>query len=147
MNNHHMWKILLFSCLIIANSCINNGNKVIRGIKVSELLLDSSRQQKIKYCKLLKKATEGDQSSIKQITLIKFYDATSYDHGAVIVDLIEQVGEVFFIHSLDPLSPEQKIMVKSYIEAGLEYGRHQEGQQLMIDEVFPIINAYLVDPI
>ena len=70
-------------------------------------------------------------------------DGASYDHGAVIVDLIEQVGEDIFVQALDSISLKQKEQIKSYIEAGLEYGSHTEWNSQMFEDVFPKTYAFL----
>ena len=80
--------IVMSMCFI---SCIRH--EVVNGIVVSELLNSAAEKQNVNYSKLLKKAIEGDENSIKQLVLLNFYDASGYDHGAVIVDLIEIIGE------------------------------------------------------
>jgi hypothetical protein len=102
--------------------------KVINGIVVSELLLIVSKERHINYCQLLNEATKGNVTSIKQLALLEIYDGVGYDHGGVIVDLIELIGEDKFIQSLAAITNEQKRNVKSYIEAGLEYGNNLQSK-------------------
>ncbi len=113
---------MLYSISLICFVCCKG--KVIRGIYVSESLLIVSEEQGIDYCKLLSKAVNGDDVSIMQLSILEFYESVGYDHGTVIVDLIEQIGENKFVHSFKIASTEQKNLVKRYIEAGLEYGNN-----------------------
>ena len=136
-------KLLLF---VILSMCFINCNryKVINGIVVSELLLSVSKEQHINYCKLLSEAAKGNVNSIKQLALLKFYDAVGYDHSSVIVDLIEVIGEDKFIQSLTPINKEQKQIIKDYIETGLEYGNNSNLQDQTFKEAFPKIYIFLM---
>lgn len=135
-----MKKIFLIVLYICFTSC---GPKEINGIEVSELLLTISKEQNIDYCKLLNKALKGDESSIRQLVLLKFYDSAGYDHGAVVVDLIELIGEDKFIHSLTTINNDQKKWIKDYIKVGLEYGNNNHLKTQTIKEAFPKIYQFL----
>lgn len=129
--------IMLPVCLI---SC---GNKVINGIEVPELLLIASKKQNINYCKLLNESTKGNTASIRKLALLEISDGAGYEHGAVIVDLIEIIGEDKFIESLATMSKEQKQVVKGFIEAGLEYGNNPNLQTKTFKEAFSKIYDFL----
>lgn len=138
----------LFICFIFIGLWLylvnGTGHKVVNGIVVSELLIVvSDEKYNIDYCKLLKKATTNDVNSIKQLALLDFYDGASYDHGIVVVDLIELIGEDKFIHSLKTINIEQKKWIKGYIEVGLEYRDNQNLQAQTLKEVFPKIYDFL----
>ena len=87
----------------------NTGDRYVNGIYVSELLrISSNRKYTANYCELLNKAIAKDANSIKQLTLLDFGDAAGYDHGTVIVDLIDLIGEEKFIQSLGTINEKQK---------------------------------------
>ena len=134
---------ILLSVVLLAGITSCSRSKVINGIEVTELLLVVANEQNTDYCKMLRKAVEGDIPSIRQLTLLEISDGASYDHGAVIVDLIEQVGEDIFVQALDSISLKQKEQIKSYIKAGLEYGSHIEWNSQMFEDVFPKTYAFL----
>lgn len=134
---------ILLSVLFLAGITNCSRSKVINGIHVSELLLVVANEQNTDYCKMLRKAIEGDIPSIRQLTLLDISDGASYDHGAVIVDLIELVGEDIFVQALESISTKQKEQIKSFIKAGLEYGRHTEWNSQMFENVFPKTYAFL----
>ena len=136
-----MKKKLLSIIVFVCFACC--GSKVINGIEVSELLLIASKEQNIDYCKLLNEAIEGNNSSIRKLALLKFYDGAGYDHGAVVVDLIELIGEDKFIYSLTTINDEQKKWIKGYIEVGLEYGNNPNLQSQTFKEAFPKIYDFL----
>ena len=131
----------LYSIFLICFVCCKG--RVISGIYVSESLLIVSEGQGIDYCKLLSKAINGDDVSIMQLSILNFYESVGYDHGAVIVDLIEQIGENKFIHSFKIANTEQRNLVKWYIEAGLEYGNDPSLHGKAFKEVFPKVYIFL----
>jgi hypothetical protein len=138
--------VLLLYAVLVYSAYNSDKPKYVNGIYVSGLVIIHSREQhKINYCKLLKKATINDANSIKQLTLLDFSfgGASGYAHGAVIVDLIEIIGEDKFIESIMTISKEQKQVVKGYIEAGLEYGNNPNLQTQTLKETFPKIYVFL----
>lgn len=143
MKKTYLVKLALFSLffLLFANC---HRNKVVNGIEVSMLLLSAAKENEVDYCNLLKEAINGKENSIRELTLLIFYEAAGYDHGSVIVDLIEVVGEDKFIKSLMKLNPEEKQLVKGYITVGLEYRDNQKiKMNNSLEKVFPIIYSFL----
>jgi len=143
MKKVYLVKLTFFSLffLLFANC---HRHKVVNGIEVSVILLSTAKENKVDYCNLLKEAIEGSEKSIRELTLLIFYEAAGYDHGSVIVDLIEVVGEDKFTKSLMRLSPEEKQLVKGYISVGLEYGNNQKYKaNNSLEKVFPIIYSFL----
>ncbi len=144
-------RILLFFalsvCLVFFSLWIylvsDTGDRYVNGIYVSELLLIVSQEQNIDYCKLLNKAIEGNDSSIKQLALLKIYDGAGYDHSAVVIDLVKLIGEDKFIYSLTSINDEQKKWIKKNIEVGLEYGNNPKLQTQTFKEAFPKIYEFL----
>jgi cell division protein FtsL len=151
MKNIFVKKLLLFILLPICSVLLlyavfvyfayySDKPKYVNGIYVSTTAIIYSRERlNINYCKLLKKATTNDVNSIKQLALLDFSSgvASGYDHGVVIVDLIKLIGEDKFIQSLTTITNEQKRNVKSYIEAGLEYGNNPNLQSKTFKKAFP----------
>jgi len=122
----------------------DTGHRYVNGIYVSELLrIVSNEKHNKNYCKLLEEATKGNVSSIKQITLLDFYDGVGYDHSVVIVNLISLIGEDKFIQSLGTINEEQKNKIGSYLMAGLEYGNNPNLQGKAVKEAFPKIHNFL----
>lgn len=137
--------LAMFFPIIVMSMCFISCSRheVVNGIVVSELLNSATEKQNVNYSKLLKRATEGDEKSIKQLTLLSFSDASGYDHGAVIVDLIEIIGEDKFIESLSLINYEQKQNIKAYIEVGLEYGNNEKIKAKTIEMAYPKIFTFL----
>lgn len=140
-----MRKVIIFLTFafvfLTLTSC---GNRDIQGIEVSEILLIASKSQNIDYRKLLNKAIKGDDTSIKQLALLEISGgASAYDHGAVLVDLIEKIGEEMFINSVGSLTDSQTVLIRGSIEAGLEYGDNPSFHNKKIDDAFPQLCEFL----
>ena len=134
-----MKKLLLFLLIVVAiigsigcylymNDIIYFSGKDVKGIYVEEEL-----------------AIEGDQKDIKKLMLLDFSGAgaASYDHGDVIVKLIDRLGEDTIISSLgNQLTKKEKGSIEAYISAGLEYGSNPHHGQTL-ESVFPLIYQYL----
>lgn len=109
---------LLFALIACNNKCN------VDDIEVSEILALSSKEKGIKYCKLLEAALTGDKKAILDLSLLEFSDATGYDHGSILVDLIIKIGEDKYIGAISTTNKQQKGIIKSYIDVGLEYGNN-----------------------
>lgn len=127
---------LLLSIFMACNSKCN-----LNGISASELLMTNAEERNIDYCDILTLASSNDKSAIKQISLLEFENAVGYDHGIVLVKLIEKVGERNYIEGIKGLSAEQLNKVKSYLEVGIEYGDTNREQEFK--KRFPQLFAFL----
>lgn len=133
--------IIIFFCINLIPSCKDSCN--IRGIEVSELLSVSAKEKHINYCALLKTALDNNKEAVKELSLLEFYDAAGYDHGSVLVDLILLIGEEKYIESISTFNPNQKKLVKSYIEVGLLYGENQNLVGKNFENSFPKLDIFL----
>ena len=129
------------------NDMIYFSGKDVDGIYVEEeLRIATDDYYGISYCKLLKKAIDGNQEDIKKIMLLDFSGAgaAGYDHGDVLVKLIDRLGEEAIISSLgNQLTKKEKRGIESYIAVGLEYGNNPH-QGKNPDEAFPFLYEYLL---
>lgn len=129
------------------NDMIYFSGKDVDGIYVEEeLRIVTDDYYGISYCKLLKKAIDGNQEDIKKIMLLDFSGAgaAGYDHGDVLVKLIDRLGEETIISSLgSQLTKDEKREIEANIVVGLEYGSNpHQGQNL--ERVFPLFYEYLI---
>jgi hypothetical protein len=91
----------------------------------------------------LKKAIKKDSTSIRTFTLLEIYDAAAYDHGGVIVDLVDIIGEDNFLHALATINNREKAWVKGSIDVGLEYGGNPKYKGKRLKDAFPKIYKFL----
>ncbi|MDN3673042.1 hypothetical protein QWY99_08280 [Flavobacterium branchiarum] len=127
--------------LLLINSCSNKC--IVKNIEVSVLLSTVANEKSINYCELLRKALTGDENSIKKISLLEFDNAVGYDHGAVIVDLVTTLGETEYIKAISKINSEQKKIIHSYIDVGLEYGNNSLVKGKNFKSAFPNLYFFL----
>lgn len=144
MKSSRLIEIGVLLCLfLLFHSCSNECS--VSGIKVSELLSTSSKEKGINYCTLLDNAANGNEIAIREISLLEFNDATGYDQGEVIVDLILVLGEEKYIKSIASISKKEKILIESYIEIGFAYSEDPNLKNKKFDKVLPRVYSFLRD--
>jgi uncharacterized protein (TIGR02145 family) len=74
---------------------------------------------------------------------LEIYDAASYDHGGVIVDLIGIIGEDNFLQALATINNREKAWVEESIDVGLEYGDNPKYKGKRLKDAFPKIYKFL----
>lgn len=138
----NFYKIISISFLLmLINSCSNKC--IVDNIEVSELLSTVAKEKSIDYCEILRTALAGDKNAIKKLSLLEFNDAVGYDHGAVIVDLIIELGETEYIKSISAISEEQKNLINTYVDVGLSYGNNSLIKEKDFKSTFPDLYIFL----
>lgn len=139
MNNFKLFfsLVALFFCII---SCENKCN--INGVEIGSLLIINGEEQGINYCELVEKSFLNDNRAISQLCLLYFENSVGYEHGEVIVSLINQIGEEQFLDAIQGINKSEKNRIESYLDVGLEYGNYNlKGKT--IKETFPKVYFFL----
>lgn len=129
--NFFLLFIIISSITIGCNNCSQ-----VKGIKIPELL---NRSVDESYCKLLERALELDKDAIIEISVFDVFDSASYEHGYVLIRLIEKIGEEEYLKAIKNVSVEQKKSIESYLWAGLEYGGNKIYSNKKLNEVLPLL--------
>lgn len=136
------YKLIFLTLLSLhVNSCTNKC--IVGNIEVSDLLGTVAKDKSIDYCELLKDALTGNQNAVKKLSLLEFENAVGYDHGAVIVDLIISLGEAEYIKAISTTNKEQKKLISSYIDVGMEYGSNALVKEKDFKKSFPDLYIFL----
>ncbi len=139
--------VSLIGVFLLMNDNIYFGGKDVKGIYVDEgLRIATDNHWGINYCNLLDNAIGGDNKSVQELALLDYSGdgAPSYDHGDVLVKLIDRIGEDKFISALgNKLSAKEKDSLRDYLSVGLEYGDNKHVGQT-INEVFPLVDKFLL---
>ncbi len=142
MNKNFAKNICLLICFVLLlYSCSSECS--ISGIKVNELLFAVSKDRGIDYCSLLEEAVNGNELAIREISLLKFDDATGYAQGTVIVEMILKLGEEKYLKSISSISVKEKKLIKAYIDIGFEYNESKDLKNKELAELFPKVNSFL----
>ncbi|WP_160112004.1 hypothetical protein [Aquimarina sp. AU58] len=122
---------IVYTMIMSCSNC-----REIQGIKISELL---NRQIDDLYCDTLDKAIKLDKEAIIKISTYKISDAAGYDHGYVLISLIEKIGEQEYLKAIENLSLEEKSSIESYLWVGMEYGGNKIYEYKKLNEVLPLL--------
>jgi hypothetical protein len=136
-------KIIFSVCFLflLTNSCSNKCN--VDNIEVSDLLGTVAKEKSINYCELLEVALTGDENAIKKLSLLEFDNSVGYEHGAVIVDLILVIGESEYIKAISRTNGEQRNLINTYLDVGLEYGNNSLVKEKDLKKAFPDLYFFL----
>lgn len=114
--NHKVLKTLLFVFVLFLFSC--TPEPMVETTENIEIALGSRYST---YVKMLNSAAKGDTIALNQfICSWDFSDGVVYDHGWVLIQLIEKVGDESYARSLKSLNKKELENVKGYIEAGID---------------------------
>lgn len=133
--------IIVCFVFLLINSCKNKCS--VDNIEVSELLSTVAKEKSINYCRLLREAITGDRNAINKLSLLEFNNAVGYDHGEVIVNLITTIGESAYIKAISTVNRDQKNLINSYIDVGLEYGNNPLVKRKDCKSAFPDLYIFL----
>jgi hypothetical protein len=132
-----MYKILSISIFIIFAAI---GIELIvpdaNGIKVPyEFSEKMEWVEKIKYKNLIRSSLNGNLDALQD--LIKAWcggGSLCYQHGEVLVQIVDRIGEEKFIKILPKMSIEERSDLKSLLLAGLEYGQFEGDKRSRVFE-------------
>ena len=129
-------KKLFIACLLFISMLLvwlwfytkdENVNGIIVYRELSEI---AEKERNINYCELLRGATLGDTAQIREFSTMDCFDGESaYTHGEYIVDLIDIIGDDIFISSMRNVGIDDRSHVRSYIYAGLSYGKYSRNAE------------------
>jgi len=152
MLKKHLTLIMAIICVAVLILWALGGEKsmpekeVVDGISVSELLnIYALENCDVDYVDLLSDAVDEENDAVRKLTLLDIQTEAFYDHGCVVVDLIDEIGEDAFINALGNLTWEEKKKVCDCILTGLEYGSGKHQNQ-KLEEAFPKITLYFSKP-
>ena len=91
-------------------------------IPISDTLENALQDHYMQYVSLLNRAYDNDTDALNKFLKIDYvWDAASYDHGGIVVELLVKCGDSAFYRSLNRLSAKELNFVSSYFRVGLEY--------------------------
>lgn len=131
--------IFVLVCLILFFICCNN-NISIDGIYISEHLCElADDRYGADYVGLLETSLNGENDSIRKFVQLSFDAAYAYEHGIIIVELIERIGSEKFICALENTDSAERNELSAYIQVGLEYGKTNECERRNVKRVLQFL--------
>lgn len=133
---HYFVVILAGTCIIFSScdfNCMNDAD-----IEVSDLLIYHFENRDISYCEILDGALKKDPVLLDSFLNLVVQDGAGYDHASVLIELIEFLGEDYFLEFTKGYTQAEINMIKSYLEVGFELDQRYANQSL--ENLLPRIN-------
>ncbi len=131
---------IVISVFYVSCSYHKNCNKPY----ISDYLIDHSREKNYNYCELVDKSLNNDINSIKKISLLEFYDGMTYEHGAVIIELIHEIGEEKYLEAIKDISSDEKNKLRVYLTAGFDFTQNPKFRNKDFKTLFRRVSVFLV---
>lgn len=125
--------LFILSILFVFNSCRNSCE--INGIKISELIKVATDEP---YCDLVKLSLENDVTALKKISRLNIRDGAGYEHGYIMIQIIENIGEKKYTNAIKDFSTTEKKDIYSYLQVGLEYGGNKLYRDKKVKDILPL---------
>jgi hypothetical protein len=140
-------------------SCEPRTEKIARTEKAEGVFIETEQLEMmpvlyphIDYVNVVKMASEGSEKDIYLLCSLEFDGAFAYDHGSVLVDIIDILGEDKCVDMMKDINKQQAEYFVRYLSVGLEYG-HKYGSRgnnkfdpefdYKIKDIFPKIDSLL----
>ena len=99
--------------------------------KLDYHLFESIKVDGNDYCDLVLLSLENDKNSVINISKVDLSDFASYQHGAVLINVIEKYGEDRYIKDVfNDLSNEKRNLVIASLKAGVEFYKSSKKRNL-----------------
>ncbi|WP_394748246.1 hypothetical protein [Spongiimicrobium salis] len=118
MNKMEFWiSIIVFITLSSCN--IDNCSDKLP-LDLDYHLFQSIKVEDQSYCDLVNAAFLQNQKAIRNLSILEISDFASYQHGVVLITLLDEISEEKYFPIYKSLNVEQKKYLISNLEAGME---------------------------
>ena len=136
--------VLLIGSLLLFSCCRHSCSAEL-GFRIDYYLFEDIKIDGKSYCNLINKALKGDKKSIIGLSKVKVFDFASYQHGAVLIEVIDDITESEYLKLTRSLSVEEKHLIYYYVMAGLEYTPNKKYSGKEIEKAFPVLTREIKD--
>ncbi len=135
---------VVLATVLFLHSCNTNNCSDKLGFELDYHLFDEININGKSYCDLVNEALKNDKESILELSTINVSDFASYQHGAVLIEVINKVTESEYLKIIKKLDDkERKAIYYSYIWAGLEFTPNPKYKKKTIEIAFPELTKQL----
>lgn len=116
-------KLSFINCLLVLalfSSCRQNTCENKFEFKIGTQLLYQADKSDYKYCSLIEKSINGSPEAVKKLSLLYFDSGFGYEHGAVLIEVIDRIGEDEYYKIISQLSEKQQKKALYNVRAGFE---------------------------
>lgn len=138
--------VFVLAIVVSLPSCNNDNCSKNVGFNLSYHLFKDVRINGKTYCKLVNQSLEGDLTAVRELSSVKVLDGASYEHGAVLIEVIDKISEKNYLEAIKNFSEkEKKYIYYSILSAGLEFTQNPKYEKRDIESVFPILSKNIKD--
>ncbi|HZH88779.1 MAG TPA: hypothetical protein VFD78_06325 [Chitinophagaceae bacterium] len=138
-----MKKYFFILIVFISYSCnIDNCSKNL-SFKLDYHLFEKIKINNRTYCELVNGALEGNEILILDLSKVSIDDFGSYQHGAVLIDIIDKITIGEYLKIISSLTKKEKKQLYYTIWAGLEFTPNPKYKDKRMENVFPELSELL----
>lgn len=130
--------ILLFLCSCNTDNCSKK-----LGFELDYHLFDRINIGGKSYCDLVNGAMSGSNEYILDLSKVDIGDFASYQHGAVLIEIIDKISESEYLKLINQLNDKEKKNIYYKIWAGLEFTPNPKYKKKHIEIAFPELTKHL----
>lgn len=135
--------VVLVALMIGIVSCNNiNCSKEI-GVQLDHHLFAHINIDDNSYCDIAINAMKGDQQAIASLSKIDVHDGASYQHGAVLIEVIDKISEEKYLQVVNSFDKKEKMLIFYSVWAGLDFTSNTKYKRKRIEVVFPELSKNL----
>ena len=127
--------ILLAAFLV--GSCSQNNCESRFDFKLSSQLLAKASDKDYSYCNLIEQSLNGKSEAIKNLSLLSFDAGFAYEHGAVLIEVIDSIGEDEYARLIMELPEEERKEVFYSLRAGFDFTQNSNYKNSNFEKSFP----------
>lgn len=134
-----MKRIMFLFVLLALYSCNSDNCSKNLGFKLDYHLFDDINVNNKSYCQLVNDALEGNKEAILDLSKVNVSDFASYQHGAVLIEVIDKITLDKYLEIVSTVSDKDKRKLYHTIWAGFEFTTNPKFVNKKIDIAFPKI--------
>lgn len=141
-------RMLVLAASLFATVACNKTCKHAAGVELDEHLFSDVVIDGRPYCATVNAALLGDSSAIKELSVYARFDGVAaYQHGAVLIEIVNTIHEDRYLKVLGDLSPYESTSLANSLEAGIDYAdtlRTTSGcTKRSLECIYPLVHSYI----
>ena len=138
--------ILLIASLFLCSCNLDTCSKRL-GFTLSYYAFSSVKIDGSTYCELVNQSLDGNEKAIINLSKVNVHDGAGYEHGAVLIEVIDRISEEKYVGLLKDSFKTQDIgKVFAYLRAGLDFTDNPKYNRKKVEEAFPLLSK-IVGPV
>ncbi len=126
-------------------SCSQNNCESRFDFKLTSQLLVKANDKGYSYCSLIEKSLKSNSKAIKELSLLSFDAGFAYEHGAVLIEVIDSIGEDEYARLIIQLPNRKRKEVFYSLRAGFDYTQNPNYRNSNLKKSFPELHKIYLE--